>query len=302
MLQVHWILKDACGGLKFRFWLLILTLLWETAFFSAWFERYALAGPILVFDSGMGGLSVLNAIKSVLPQAAYCYLFDNARLPYGELEEQALVEGCVTLIEQVAKRVNASLVVVACNTASTLVLPILRRQLPIPIVGVVPAIKPAAKYSTTKKIGLLATPATITRSYTHDLIGQFARNCDVYLFGSSELVLIAEEKMANKDVDEQAIQAILKPVKEANIDTLVLGCTHFPILRAEIQKVLGLEMNLLDSEQAIASRVKSLLDDKLNVSSKVLNVAFYTADRITSSIKEKLANDGFVNVSQFHIG
>ncbi|MCL1123999.1 glutamate racemase [Shewanella surugensis] len=261
-----------------------------------------MSGPILVFDSGMGGLSVLNAIKSVLPQATYCYLFDNARLPYGELDEQDLVEGCVTLISQVVKQMNASLVVVACNTASTLVLPILRQQLNIPIVGVVPAIKPAAEHSRSKKIGLLATPATITRIYTHDLIEQFASDCEVYLFGSSQLVLLAEDKVVGREIDEHIIEHILQPIKNASIDTLVLGCTHFPILRAEIQQVLGLEVTLLDSEQAIASRVKSLLGDEMNFSDEPLCTAFYTAAEITPSLRGKLANDGFVNVSQFHIG
>lgn len=265
-------------------------------------KRYILAGPILVFDSGIGGLSVLNTIKSVLPQASYCYVFDNARLPYGELNDQELITGCVALISDIAMREKAALVVVACNTASTLVLPILRQQLNIPIVGVVPAIKPAAECSSQKNIGLLATPATITRSYTRDLIQRFASDCDVHLFGSSELVLLAENKMIGCEPDMQHLESILTPVKNAGIDILVLGCTHFPVLRDNIQTILGEDVTLLDSEQAIASRVYSLLAKECYSTDEITSVAYYTAQNIPVALKDKLANDGFVNVSQFHIG
>ncbi|WP_299495828.1 glutamate racemase [uncultured Shewanella sp.] len=261
-----------------------------------------MAGPILVFDSGIGGLSVLNTIKSVLPEASYCYVFDNARLPYGELDEQDLIAGCVTLICDIAVREKAALVVVACNTASTLVLPILRQKMSIPIVGVVPAIKPAATSSIRKKIGLLATPATVTRAYTRDLIQRFASDCEVHLFGSSELVLLAEEKAIGDRIDKQCLELILTPVKNSGVDTLVLGCTHFPVLKNEIQAILGSDIQLLDSELAIASRVQCLFKNEKAQRDKSNTTAYYTANSISLALKNKLANDGFVNVSRFHIG
>ena len=257
-----------------------------------------MSGPILVFDSGVGGLSILDEIRKVLPDEDYCYLFDNARLPYGELNEQELIDGCKSLIVAIVEKVNASLVVIACNTASTLVLPELRAVLAIPIVGVVPAIKPAALYSQAKHIGLLATPGTIKRDYTHSLIKQFASSCKVELFGSSELVLLAERKAAGKDILQEDISKLLHPIKASALDTLVLGCTHFPILKAEIQEYLGCEVLLLDSGKAVAARVSSLIEE--NVKPKATNkemIALYTKE-IEEGLKKSLAEFGFSNSSK----
>lgn len=258
--------------------------------------------PILVFDSGIGGLSVLQAIQSLLPDHDYVYLFDNARLPYGELKDQQLIDGCVSLVTGLVAQVDAAMVVIACNTASTLVLSELRRHLTIPVVGVVPAIKPAALLSHSKQIGLLATPATIKRSYTRKLIDDFAKDCQVHLFGSSELVFIAEKKLAGKPIDSDYIKQFLSPVIDSNIDVLVLGCTHFPLLRAEMQSILGDKVLLLDSGSAIANRVRSLLtaesdnlvNAKNNTDKNSSNlVGYYTAKEITTQLEVNLIKLGF---------
>jgi glutamate racemase len=270
-------------------------------------RREALSGPILVFDSGVGGLSILDEIRKVLPDEDYCYLFDNVRLPYGELEEQALIDGCRSLIVAIVEKINASLVVIACNTASTLVLPVLREALTIPVVGVVPAIKPAALYSSAKHIGLLATPGTIKRSYTHTLIKQFASDCRVELFGSSELVLLAEKKAAGNTILQEEISRLLYPIKASGLDTLVLGCTHFPILKAEIQEYLGSEVLLLDSGKAVAVRVSSLIKKSVSENSVRLKPsnqemsALYTLE-IEKGLKKSLAEYGFSNLSKVQIG
>ncbi|ABE53529.1 glutamate racemase [Shewanella denitrificans OS217] len=219
-----------------------------------------MSGPILVFDSGIGGLSVLAEIRKRLPAENYCYLFDNARLPYGDLSESELIRGCVELICQQVQQVEAKIVVVACNTASTLVLPVLRQRLTIPVVGVVPAIKPAALLSKRKHIGVLATPGTVSRDYTHGLISQFAEDCQVDLFGSSELVMLAEQKAAKLPVNNQQLAKILAPIKASKLDVLVLGCTHFPMIKEELSQYLGESVLLLDSGEAIANRVASLLE------------------------------------------
>ncbi|WP_445946587.1 glutamate racemase [Shewanella sp.] len=223
-----------------------------------------MSGPILVFDSGIGGLSVLAEIRKQLPAENYCYLFDNARLPYGNLSEAELIYGCVELICQQVQRIGAAIVVVACNTASTLVLPVLRQRLSIPVVGVVPAIKPAAQLSKRKHIGVLATPGTVSRDYTHSLISQFADHCQVDLFGSSELVMLAEQKAAKQPIDNRQLARILAPVKASKLDVLVLGCTHFPMLKEELSHYLGEDVHLLDSGEAIANRVVSLLLSELS--------------------------------------
>ncbi|ODR85059.1 glutamate racemase [Shewanella xiamenensis] len=255
--------------------------------------------PILVFDSGIGGLSVLAEIRKLLPHHDYCYLFDNARLPYGELEEQELVSGCVALIDQVVERTHAAIVVVACNTASTVVLPALRATLSIPVVGVVPAIKPAAQLSKSKRIGLLATPGTVKRHYTYELISQFADDCHVELFGSSELVLMAEQKIATGQLDMVRLTQILSPIVEAELDVLVLGCTHFPMMRDELQQVLGQGVTLLDSGEAIAKRVKTLLATKSeqqglkDAHQDSVMQAFYTKAEISEGLMTMLVDCGF---------
>lgn len=263
----------------------------------------ALSGPILIFDSGIGGLSILDEIRKVMPQQNCCYLFDNARLPYGELEESELISGCVSLITEQAKRINASIVVVACNSASTLVLPILRQQLSIPVVGVVPAIKPAAKISKRRHIGLLATPGTIKRPYTKELIDTFAEDCRVELFGSSELVMLAEAKLAGVAVDMRRLELLLAPIRMSELDTLVLGCTHFPILAAEIKQLLGQSVILLDSGRAVADRVLNLLKANGLIkteSNRVVDYsAVFTTGEIAKGLKERLVEEGFTSIEPY---
>ncbi|GAB1043513.1 glutamate racemase [Shewanella algae] len=257
--------------------------------------------PILVFDSGIGGLSVLGEIRKLLPQRQYCYLFDNARLPYGELAEAELISGCVDLVVTMAKQIDAAIVVIACNTASTLVLPELRAQLTIPVVGVVPAIKPAAAISKRKHIGLLATPGTVKRAYTKELINHFACDCQVELFGCSELVLLAEAKAAGLAVDIAAIKKLLQPVIYSELDVLVLGCTHFPMLKPELQQILGDDIELLDSGEAIAKRVKSLLQYQQEPTASQQadsEWAFYTSEKITEGLKSTLAEYGFTQTAK----
>ncbi|GIU45140.1 glutamate racemase [Shewanella algidipiscicola] len=257
-----------------------------------------MSANILVFDSGVGGLSILTEIKQTLPNENYYYLFDNARLPYGELEEDVLIDGAVQLITQAVGRVTADIVVVACNTASTLILPVLRARLAIPVVGVVPAIKPAATTSLNKRIGLLATPGTVNRTYTRTLIQKFAADCEVTCFGSSELVLLAEAKMAQEPIDHALLTQVLSPIKQSGIDTLVLGCTHFPILKAELQHYLGEGVRLLDSAKAIAARVKTLLNGDTTEGKRGESHAFFTTQEISKGLKTTLVEYGFSSIGQ----
>ncbi|MGS0727344.1 aspartate/glutamate racemase family protein, partial [Shewanella sp. 0m-11] len=173
-------------------------------------------------------------------------------------------------------------------------------RLSIPIVGVVPAIKPAAQISKAHHIGLLATPGTIKRSYTRELIEEFAGDCKVDLFGSSELVMLAEAKLAGETVDLIKLASQLKPIQLSNLDTLVLGCTHFPILAAEIQSVLGKGVTLLDSGKAVAQRVRYLLSevdsgDAAEQQDKVWE-AIYTTEDIAVGLTTRLAEKGFTTI------
>ena len=212
---------------------------------------------ILVFDSGVGGLSVYKEISQLLPNHNYIYVFDNEAYPYGELDQQVLIQRVQSIVASFVVSHAIDIVVIACNTASTIVLPTLRANNLTPIVGVVPAIKPASLLAN-KAVGLIATPATITREYTHDLIKNFSSNKRVELLGSTRLVDMAEDKLRGEKISLEELQQILQPMINT-IDVAVLGCTHFPLIKSEIQQVLGESVVLIDSGKAIAKRVQDLL-------------------------------------------
>lgn len=223
------------------------------------------AARILVFDSGVGGLSVAREIQQRLPQNPLVYASDNAFFPYGTKGEAELVARVDQVISELLLRYPSDILVIACNTASTLTLPHLRSKLSLPIVGVVPAIKPAALMSLSGVIGLLATPATVARPYTHELIREYATNCQVISLGSSELVQIAEQKLRGEAIDANAISRITQELMRADqaekMDVLVLACTHFPLLKEELAQYLPAHIKLIDSGAAIARRVEFLLAD-----------------------------------------
>ncbi|WP_319535729.1 glutamate racemase [uncultured Vibrio sp.] len=219
--------------------------------------RVANKKKVLVFDSGVGGLSVFKEIHRLLPQLDFLYLFDNQAYPYGELEQSVLISRVNQYVSMLVDAYQVDIVVIACNTASTIVLPSLRKKLSIPVVGVVPAIKPASLLAS-QGIGLIATPATVTRQYTHKLIRDYAQGKSVELLGSTRLVDIAEEKLRGKEVCIAELKGILEPLRN-KVDVAVLGCTHFPLIKQEIHQALDGKVTLVDSGEAIARRVKTLL-------------------------------------------
>ena len=220
--------------------------------------------PVLIFDSGVGGLSVLNAIAETLPGLPLVFACDNGFFPYGTKTETELVERVDAVLHTLIAEIRPQLLVIACNTASTVALPRLRSRFALPIVGVVPAIKPAAQRSRNKIIGLLATPATVQRPYTDRLIQEFAADCTVIKVGSRELVQLAEDKLRGKAVDAGQLTPILAPFfanPAQSPDTIVLGCTHFPLLRDELAAASPATVQWVDSGSAIARRVAELLGD-----------------------------------------
>lgn len=263
---------------------------------------------ILVFDSGVGGLSIMREIQARIPTATIIYASDNAAFPYGTKTEEALIVRVTQVIQMLATQYHIDIMVIACNTASTLTLPHLRGQFPQPIVGVVPAIKPAARLTKTGVIGLLATPATVARPYTHDLIREHAPNCKVVSVGSSELVHIAEQKLRGQDISTKNIaaitQAFLADNTEQPLDVLVLACTHFPLLRQEIADSLPEGIQLIDSGEAIARRVEFLLQQQVpsyvdphnqshQVQGKPAHIALFTqATQDVKQLKPALAQFG----------
>ena len=221
------------------------------------------ARPIIIFDSGVGGLSIYQEVKKLLPGLTVIYCSDSAGFPYGPRPEDEVVDRTSYYLSELAARYNPSLAIIACNTASTISLPRVRQELNIPVVGVVPAIKTASESSRNRCIGLLATPGTVSREYTDRLIEDFASDCQVIRVGSSELVYMAEQHLRKEEVDLEALKNIITPFFSEDIlpDAIVLGCTHFPLLKDLLQTVVPVSVCWIDSGEAIARRVRSLLGE-----------------------------------------
>ena len=223
------------------------------------------AKPVVILDSGVGGLSIYREIKKVLPNTPVVYCADTQGFPYGSRTESEVIERTSGCLSALAKRFDPALAVIACNTASTISLPRVRSEVSFEVVGVVPAIKTASAISQNRCIGLLATPGTIARSYTEQLINQFAGDCHVTRVGSSELVIMAEQHLRGEALAEPELSRILAPFLEGENqpDVVVLGCTHFPLLGDALRRISP-HIQWIDSGAAIARRVKSILPSDEN--------------------------------------
>jgi glutamate racemase len=221
---------------------------------------------ILVFDSGVGGLTVYREVAAARPDARYIYVADDAGFPYGNQPEAVLIARIVAVIGQAIAEHKPDLVVVACNTASTLALAELRARYAVPFVGTVPAIKPACAQSRSKRIAVLGTQATVSREYTRALIREFASGCAVDLVGSSHLAAYAEAELAGQPAADAAIAAEIAPcfidTEGRRTDTVVLACTHYPLLTDRFKANARWPVDWLDPAPAIARRVADLLRDK----------------------------------------
>ena len=221
--------------------------------------------PILVFDSGIGGLSVAREIRAALPMADMIYVADDAGFPYGDWDEPALTEHVVALVGDLIERLAPAAVVVACNTASTLVLPPLRARYSLPFVGTVPAVKPAAEATRSGLVSVLGTFGTMQREYTRTLIGEYAGNCHVRLVGSGNLAPLAEAHMRGETIDDAAIWTEIEPAfverDGKRTDVVVLACTHYPFLMEHLRRLAPWPVRWIDPASAIARRVVSVAGD-----------------------------------------
>lgn len=218
---------------------------------------------ILVFDSGIGGLSVLREARILMPERAFVYVADDAAFPYGDWEEDALLARMLSVFDDLVERHCPEMIIVACNTASTLVLPPLRERFDIPIVGTVPAIKPAAERTASGQVSVLATPGTVQRDYTRSLISEFAASVNVRLVGADRLAQLAEQFMLTGDVDTDAVA---KEIADCFVDRLgartdivVLACTHYPFLTNVFRRLAPWPVDWLNPAEAIARHAQSLL-------------------------------------------
>ncbi len=218
---------------------------------------------LIVFDSGIGGLSVVGEMRKATPAAEIVYVADDAAFPYGAWEDEALSDHVVELVGRLIEQFQPDGVVVACNTASTLVLPPLRERHSLPFVGTVPAIKPAAEQTRSGIVSVLATPGTMRRDYTRGLIDSFARDIHVRLVGSANLAPLAEAAMRGEEVSDAAIRDEIAPafvdVDGRRTDMVVLACTHYPFLKARFEALAPWPVAWIDPAPAIARRVASVV-------------------------------------------
>jgi glutamate racemase len=221
---------------------------------------------ILVFDTGLGGLTVLREIVRARPDARYIYVADDAFFPYGHRSEEQVIARAVPLIGELIGAHAPDLAVIACNTASTLVLSHLRAEYRVPFVGTVPAIKPACASSKSKRVSVLGTKGTVKREYTQALIRDFAQGCEVTLVGSADLASLAEAALNGGDISDHEISAEIAPCfvedageKSIRTDTVVLACTHYPLLMDRLVALAPWPVDWIDPAPAIARRVADLL-------------------------------------------
>jgi len=221
------------------------------------------APTILVFDSGLGGLTVYREVVKARPDARYVYVADDAFFPYGEQGEAELIARVVALMDKLIESHRPDLIVIACNTASTIVLPHLRAKFTLPFVGTVPAIKPACAASLTRRVSVLGTRATVAREYTRKLIRDFGNGAEITLIGSARLASLAEAELRGDPIADADIAAELAPcfVDEGGqrTDTVVLACTHFPLLIERFERLARWPVRFIDPAPAIARRVVELI-------------------------------------------
>lgn len=242
---------------------------------------------ILMFDSGLGGLTVYREVAAVRPDADYIYIADDAGFPYGSLDEQVLITRVVTLMHKLIAAHQPDLIVIPCNTASTIVLPDLRKTFSVPFVGTVPAIKPACANSVTRRVSVFGTEGTIAREYTRALIRDYAQGCQVKLIGSRHLATYAEAELAGTPASDAQILTEMEPCFEddgARTDTVVLACTHYPLLLDRLRRLSPWEVNFVDPAPAIARRVVDLLGPAAAAMGKGRAYGIFTSGRTAAAV------------------
>lgn len=248
---------------------------------------------VAVFDSGIGGLSIVEKLVPMKETIEVIYLMDNRFLPYGEKTDPWIKQRCLALGSYLQDAVRADILLVACNTASTIALPQLRQHLRIPVVGVVPAIKVAAEQSQTKCIGLLATKATVSRSYVDQLVAQFAPEHKVIRFAAQKMVDWAEDVFADKAIDELALKHVLADFfalapPGLPMDSVVLGCTHFSYLLSHLDRLAPSPVRWIDSADAVCRRLMTVLTEELGFSLQATNRAIPWSLRSTKIMADRL--------------
>lgn len=261
------------------------------------------SSPILLFDSGVGGLTVLEEVRKLLPEAPVIYAADLAGLPYGEKSEAQVAARVAGLLGRMAERYQPRLACIACNTASTIALGMVREVLEIPVVGTVPAIKPAAAMTRSGVIGLLGTAATIRQAYVDRLEAEFASDKHLLRHAAPGLVEAAEAKLRGKPINMAAIDSAAKALREMEhgeaIDTIVLACTHFPLLTEELSQAFGPDVRFVDGAAGIARRIVHLTEGQAFLPETSSRFVVTGEVQSAQALLPILKNYGFSAVEQF---
>ena len=254
--------------------------------------------PIGLFDSGIGGTSIWSAIHHLLPNEDTIYLADSKNAPYGQKSKEEIIELSIKNTEFLLNQ-NAKIIVVACNTATTNAIKELRAKYDIPFIGIEPAIKPAALNSQNHTIGILATQGTLNSELFHQTAEKFHDTKIIEQIGHGLVPLIENGNINSPEMDK-LLHLYLEPMIAANIDYLVLGCSHYPYLIPQIKKILPKEIKIIDSGEAVARQTKNVLLEKVGLHSENSNVktTFYT-NSDTKVLKEILGNKYPVMVKDF---
>jgi glutamate racemase len=259
----------------------------------------ATRAKVLVFDSGLGGLTVLREIARARADVDLCLVADDAAFPYARLDDQALADRVVLVLDRFIKAVEPKLVVIACNTASTLALPALRARFSVPFVGTVPAVKPACAQSKTKRISVLATSATVRRDYTRELIREFASQCRVTLVGSENLAAQAEAILRGDVVPDDQIRGEIENCfvdEDGRTDTVVMACTHYPLILDRLDRVAPWPVSWLDPAAAIARRASQLLGAQHPMEAASGRAYFTSGKRVSPALARSLEGFGITSV------
>ena len=253
--------------------------------------------PLLIFDSGVGGLSVLGPTRALLPTAPIVYVADHGGYPYGTKTEAEIASRVPALLAQLVETFQPRLAVIACNTASTIALDHARAALDLPVVGTVPAIKPAAELSKSRVIGVLGTEATVRQPYVDNLAVEFASDCTIIRHGSPELVALAEAKLASEAVSVDQVRAATQPMFEQDkrIDTVVLACTHFPLLADELGAAFP-GLTWIDGGPGIARRIAFLTSGQPWPAAAPSGIFVTTGEEASAGLLNSLARFGLDDV------
>ncbi len=231
--------------------------------------------PIGIFDSGVGGLSILSEVKKLLPNETFVFLADQAFVPYGQKSKDELIDR-VTRILKFFQKKDVKAVIMACNTATVYTVDEIRKIFTMPIVGTVPNIKTITKLSKTKKAAVLCTPATAKSEYLKKLAEEFAPDIEIFRVGGSNLEELVEKGNLDAPEIEKVLQKELQPLIKKGIDVISLGCTHYPFLRKNIERIVGKNIAVIDSGEAIAKRAQDILSQNNILSEKNLGGTYFT--------------------------